>query len=191
MPPHRWVRGALGRRVAGPRRHALLYFAAVNAEFNWWLLIVGLVVGAGLVWFVVMDSRRRDEDIDAEELPREALWLSAQLGEDGYDVPPEATERMLLLHRDYLAAPPPDEPFDDDIQSDREPEPAVSAAVATPLEAPELPAVVPSTGKRPRRQRRPTSTGSASSEVPPTSAMETPNTDPSGSDATTGTSPTQ
>jgi hypothetical protein len=165
----------------------------VNAEFNWWLLIVGLVVGAGLVWFVVMDSRRRDEDVDAEELPREALWLSAQLGEDGYDVPPEATERMLLLHRDYLAAPPPDEPFEEDVQFEPgpEPDPAVSATVGAPLEALEPPAVAPPAGKRPRRQRRPTSTGSASSEVPPTSAIETPNTDPSGSDATTGTSPTQ
>jgi hypothetical protein len=41
----------------------------VNAEFNWWLLIVGLVVGAGLVWFVLMDARRRDEDVD-ERAPR-------------------------------------------------------------------------------------------------------------------------
>jgi hypothetical protein len=31
----------------------------MNAEFNVWLLIVGLVVGAGLVWLVIMDSRRR------------------------------------------------------------------------------------------------------------------------------------
>ena len=43
-----------------------LYFAAVNAEFNWWLLIVGLVVGAGLVWLVVLDSRRREADVDAD-----------------------------------------------------------------------------------------------------------------------------
>ena len=54
-----------------------VYFAAVNAEFNWWLLIVGLVVGAGLVWFVLADPRRREVDIDAEERPREAAWLSA------------------------------------------------------------------------------------------------------------------
>jgi len=81
----------------------------VNAEFNWWLLIVGLVVGAGLVWFVLADSRRRDADIDAEELPREALWLSSTLADEGWTVPPEATERLLQLHRTYLEAPPPDE----------------------------------------------------------------------------------
>ncbi len=80
----------------------------MNAEFNVWLLIVGLVVGAGLVWLVVVDSRRRDAEVDAIERPREALWLSAVLREDGYDVSPAAAERLLLLHGAYLDAPPPD-----------------------------------------------------------------------------------
>jgi hypothetical protein len=87
-----------------------LYFAAVNAEFNWWLLIVGLVVGAGLAWFVLMDTRRRDVDVDDRERPREALWLSRMLGDEGHSVSPEAAERLLLLHRAYLEAPPPDDP---------------------------------------------------------------------------------
>ena len=81
----------------------------MNAEFNWWLLIVGLVAGAGLVWLVIMDSRRREADVDAVERPREAVWLSAVMAEDGFDVPPEAAERLLQLHRAYLDAPPPDE----------------------------------------------------------------------------------
>jgi hypothetical protein len=85
-----------------------LYSPAVNAEFNVWLLIVGLVVGAGLAWLVMMDSRRRETEIDASELPREAAWLSAVMAEDGYDVSPDAAEQMLLLHRVYLGAPPPD-----------------------------------------------------------------------------------
>jgi hypothetical protein len=80
----------------------------VNAEFNVWLLIVGLVLGAGLVWLVIMDSRRRESEIDEVERPREAAWLSAVLGEDGYDVSPDAAERLLVLHRAYLDAPPPD-----------------------------------------------------------------------------------
>ena len=82
----------------------------MNAEFNVWLLIVGLVVGAGLVWLVVMDSRRRESEIDAVELPREAAWLSAVMNEDGDEVSPEMAERLLLLHRAYLDAPPPDAP---------------------------------------------------------------------------------
>ena len=81
----------------------------MNAEFNWWLLIVGLVVGAGLVWYVLLDARRREVDVDAVERPREAAWLSATLADEGWDVPPEAADRLLELHRSYLDAPPPDE----------------------------------------------------------------------------------
>ena len=93
------------------------------AEFNVWLLIVGLVVGAGLVWVVMMDGRRRESEVDAVELPREAAWLSAILFEDGFDVSPEAAEQLLLLHRAYLAAPPPD-PV---IEESAPPEPAHEA----------------------------------------------------------------
>jgi hypothetical protein len=80
----------------------------VNAEFNVWLLVVGLVVGAGLVWFVLLDARRREADVEARERPLEAAWLSATLASEGWDVPPEAADRLLQLHRAYLEAPPPD-----------------------------------------------------------------------------------
>ncbi len=92
----------------------------MNAEFNVWLLIVGLVLGAGLVWLVMMDSRRRESEVDEVERPREATWLSAALRDDGYDVSPEAADRLLVLHRAYLEAPPPDdvtgEPGTEDVQ---------------------------------------------------------------------------
>ena len=93
----------------------------MNAEFNWWLLIVGLVVGAGLVWFVVADTRRREQDIDDDERPREALWLSAVLGEEGHDVSPATAARVLELHRSYLDAPPPD-PAEPDAADDQVPD---------------------------------------------------------------------
>jgi hypothetical protein len=101
---------ARGRFGGRPERGPSLYFPAVNAEFNWWLLIVGLVVGAGIAWFVLMDARRRDVDIDEHERPREALWLSRMLGDEGHPVSPDAAERMLELHRMYLEASPPDDP---------------------------------------------------------------------------------
>ena len=82
----------------------------MNAEFNWWLLIVGLVVGAGLVWFVLMDARRREVDVDERERPLEAAWLSRMLADEGQHVSPETAERLLALHRVYLEAPPPDDP---------------------------------------------------------------------------------
>ena len=85
----------------------------MNTEFDVWLLIVGLVVGAGLVWLVMLDSRRRETEVDAVERPREAAWLSAVLADEGYDVSPEAADRLLVLHRAYLDAPPPDAPRPD------------------------------------------------------------------------------
>ena len=85
---------------AGASTDPSLYFATVNAEFNWWMLMVGLVVGAGLVWFVVADQRRREVDIDADERAREALWLSTTLTDEGENVSPELAERLLALHRD-------------------------------------------------------------------------------------------
>jgi hypothetical protein len=109
----------------------------VNAEFNWWLLIVGLVVGAGLVWVVVMDSRRREVDIDDAERPREALWLSRMLEDEGRSISPETAERLLLLHRAYLEAPPPDDPpaeIDTDVDTEQElgQEPERAAALPRP-----------------------------------------------------------
>ena len=100
----------------------------MNAEFNWWLLVVGLVVGAGLVWFIVQDSRRREADVEAGERIREAAWLSATLAQEGWTVHPEAAERLLDLHRAYLEAPPPD---DVPQPTTRVPAPAAGSAGST------------------------------------------------------------
>jgi hypothetical protein len=90
----------------------------MNAEFNWWLLIVGLVFGAGLVYLVLADSSRRESEVAAEEVPREAAWIAATLRSEGTPVAPEIAERVLLLHREYLASPPPDEVEDEDEDED-------------------------------------------------------------------------
>ncbi len=116
-----------------------LYFAAVNAEFNWWLLIVGFVVGGGLVWFVLADSRRREVDIDALERSHEAEWLASELGLEGFDISTDAAERMLELHRQYLesTAPanlgPADDPETDEWPSDDRPT-TPSGSLQTPLD---------------------------------------------------------
>jgi hypothetical protein len=94
-----------------------LYSPRVNSEFNWWLLIVGLVVGAGLVWLILADSARRDADVTTRERASEARWIAEELrhGErpiadaDVPDVLDLVTE-VLELHAAYLAAPPPDQP---------------------------------------------------------------------------------
>jgi hypothetical protein len=82
----------------------------VNAEFNWWLLIVGLVVGAGLVWLVLADSARKDADVNQRERAGEARWIGQELRRAGRPVSDDQVLDVLELHEAYLAAPPPDEP---------------------------------------------------------------------------------
>ena len=92
----------------------------MNAEFNWWLLIVGLVLGAALTWLVMSESVRRDIDIAESEQRSEALWIATVASTAGRPIPAEQVEEILRLHREYLAAPPPDDP--------------VAPAVAAPTE---------------------------------------------------------
>lgn len=78
----------------------------MSAEFNWWLLIVGVVVGGGLTWLVLADLNRRDQEIGDEELKAEAAWMARSLGEARLDA--DLAERVLRAHRRYLGFPPPD-----------------------------------------------------------------------------------
>jgi hypothetical protein len=82
----------------------------VNAEFNWWLLIVGLVLGAALTWLVMAESTRRDADVTESEQRGEALWIASMLSSSGRTTDSAGIEEILRLHREYLAAPPPDDP---------------------------------------------------------------------------------
>jgi hypothetical protein len=82
----------------------------MNAEFNWWLLIVGLVIGASLTWLVMAETTRREVDVTAAERRSEARWIATILARVGRAVPADRVEEILRLHREYLAAPPPDEP---------------------------------------------------------------------------------
>ena len=102
----------------------------MNAEFNWWLLILGLVIGAGLVYLVLADASRRESDIAAEEVPLEAAWIASTLRADGVPLDPEIAERVLQLHRDYLASSPPDEDPTDDAAA---PAPVPPGEPADPL----------------------------------------------------------
>lgn len=76
------------------------------AEFQWWLLLVGLVAGGGLVAVVTMDGRRREEDLAALERRAEAAWIAERV--TTADVDGRAVESILRLHREYLGLPPPD-----------------------------------------------------------------------------------
>ena len=86
----------------------------MNGDFNWWLLIVGLVIGAGLVWLVLADSSRRDADVTERERAGEARWIGHELRRAGRNVSDDAVLDVLELHAAYLAAPPPDGRGEDD-----------------------------------------------------------------------------
>ena len=75
------------------------------AEFNWWLLIVGVVAGGVLTWLVLADTTRREREIGDEELLAEAAWITKAVGGR---VEPEVAEDVLRAHRRYLGFPPPD-----------------------------------------------------------------------------------
>jgi hypothetical protein len=78
------------------------------AEFQWWLLLVGIVAGGGLVAIVTMDSRRRDEDLAEAERRAEATWIAERLYARDAALDPDTVEAVLQVHREYLALPPPD-----------------------------------------------------------------------------------
>jgi hypothetical protein len=85
----------------------------MTAEFNRWLLLLGLVVGGGLTWLVLAETRRREQDLEDDELAEEAAWLEARMAEEGQPLPAETLERVIQLHRAYLAITPSDEPSAD------------------------------------------------------------------------------
>lgn len=78
------------------------------AEFQWWLLIVGVVAGAGLVAVVFMDGARREVDIAEDERGAEATWISSSLPAEGRAVDRDDIEAILRVHGEYLRLPPPD-----------------------------------------------------------------------------------
>ena len=86
-----------------------MYAPAVNTEFNWWLLIVGLVIGAGVVWLVLADARRREVDIAEREREGEARWIGEAMRDAGRTITDADALDVLRLHEAYLTAPPPDE----------------------------------------------------------------------------------
>jgi hypothetical protein len=104
------------------------------AEFQWWLLLLGLVAGGGIVAAVYLDGARRDQDIDDRELPAEATWIGERLAARGQAIDAAAIERVLLEHRAYRLEPPPDrlETILDATADAGTPDAKVPGPVATP-----------------------------------------------------------
>ena len=84
------------------------YPSGLMAEFQWWLLLVGLVAGGGLVAIVSMDARRREEDLADLERRAEANWIAERLSGPDRNLDTRTVESVLRVHREYLSMPPPD-----------------------------------------------------------------------------------
>jgi hypothetical protein len=92
----------------------------VNVQFDWWLLIVGFVIGAGLTGLVLAELRRREDDLTARERQAEAAWIAADMTANGIPADAEAVSEVLRLHRLYLASIPADDQDLDGLEADRE-----------------------------------------------------------------------
>jgi hypothetical protein len=121
----------------------------VNAEFNWWLLIVGLVGGAGLVWLILGDWSRREEEVGDAERARESEWIAETMRDEGAPIDAATAEEVLRRHRVWLRETGDYDPLDEewamttDAESapEREPEPEVprepAASMVPHVEPPE------------------------------------------------------
>ena len=103
----------------------------MNAEFNWWLLIVGLVGGAGLVWLILGDWSRREEEVGDAERARESAWIAETMRDEGTAIDPGTAEEVLRRHRVWLRETGDYDPLDDEWATAAEP-----AAEPTPTDEP-------------------------------------------------------
>ena len=82
----------------------------MNVQVDWWLLLVGLAVGAGLAWLVLAEMRRHEDDVSAGERRAEAVWIVDMLAASGTEADVDGILDVLQLHRTFLASVPPNDP---------------------------------------------------------------------------------
>jgi len=70
--------------------------------FAWWLLILGVGIGVGLLWLVIGRVPREEDDVSAEERVAEAAWISRVISRYGGVAPAPLVEEVLELHEQYL-----------------------------------------------------------------------------------------
>ena len=71
----------------------------MNDGFSWWLVVLGIAVGIGLVWLFTVRLPVSESDIDAEETVEEASWISETIKSWGGVAPAPLVQEVLELHR--------------------------------------------------------------------------------------------
>jgi hypothetical protein len=113
----------------------------MNDGFSWWLVVLGIAVGIGLVWLFTIRLPVSESDIDEGELVDEAGWISDTIESQGGVAPSVLVQEVLELHRHYLSG---DRAAPDSTELPEVPQPNEAANVPlAPPGTPEPPAVPP------------------------------------------------
>ena len=128
------------------------------AEFNLWLLVLGIAAGAAVTWVVIGTIARNDDEVAGEEQAAEAEWIAGTIEQHGGRAPTELVAQILALHRRYLQggsvipAPGPEPEEDAAPSKEAEAAPEADAAEAMPETGDEAGDAAPSAD--PRRAAR-------------------------------------
>ena len=74
----------------------------MNDGYAWWLVLVGLAVGLGVMWLALVRLPRDEDDIDLDEREHEAGWIGATIESRGGICPQPLAVEVLELHHEYL-----------------------------------------------------------------------------------------
>ncbi|CAN5545099.1 hypothetical protein BH23CHL6_BH23CHL6_06080 [soil metagenome] len=102
-----------------------------------WALVVGIALGAAVVWFLLGRLPRRSDDVGPEERAEEARWISGVVESRGGIAPVALVDEVLELHVSYLDGPPLD------VRPAPHPAPLVAASPPPLMPAGPMPQVEP------------------------------------------------
>lgn len=103
----------------------------MNDGFAWWLVVLGIAIGVGLVWVFAVRLPRAEADVNDSELASEAAWISRNIEAYGGVAPQPLVEEVLELHRQYLSTGPTPQPGWRP-NSDRQEQPEADATLCEP-----------------------------------------------------------
>lgn len=108
----------------------------MNDGFTWWLVVLGIAVGIGVVWLFTVRLPRDEADVGADELVDEAGWISGSIESAGGIAPQNLVHEVLELHRQYLAGEHGLAEPSDDSTSGAEPDTSGALPPAPEVDAP-------------------------------------------------------